>query len=245
MGPQSFESFSREFQPDMKLTRDEFRNALAKGQGRVVQHVRQSSADTVRDALLDACIHCRAYDTQCEGFRADWLFNMIELTGEPDHYRTKILEAIPASYGGDTDYYDFWQLYYLLKEFAIRGDAECRMALYRAFDLLVDHNDICGADAIVEIDGLSGLLHVLEIAGRRIHNGGDIWWEVSYHLEEAEEKFGHSTVRNAIDAEAVQNEFVRIYRDQNKQAACRNDLEDELVYIHCLTLKNSMKIPAE
>ena len=197
-----------------------FRDALAKGMGRAVRYVRESSAETVREDLLDACIHCRTYDAQCEGHRADWLFNMIELTGEPEFYRAKILKTIPTV--RDTDSYDFWQLYYLLKEFAIRGDAECRTALYHEFDLLVDDNNIGGADALVEIDGIPGLLHVLEIAGRRIHNGDDTWWEVSYHLEEAEEKFGQDTVHNAINAEASRNEFVRVYCEQAEHATCRN-----------------------
>ena len=41
---------------NMSLISDEFRNALAKGQGRAVLHVRESSADAVRDALLDALL---------------------------------------------------------------------------------------------------------------------------------------------------------------------------------------------
>ena len=126
------------------LTSEEFRDALAKGRGRAVQYVRAASAEAVRDVLLDACIQCKAYDTQCEGFRADWLFGMIELTGEPGYYREKILEAIPSS--RDADSYDFWQLYYLAKEFASRGDAECREVLYREFDLMVDDNNIGGCE---------------------------------------------------------------------------------------------------
>ena len=74
------------------MTPDEFRNALAKGQGRAVRHVRESSAEAVRDALLDACVRCKTYDTQCEGFRADWLYQMIELTGEMKFYRKQILD---------------------------------------------------------------------------------------------------------------------------------------------------------
>ena len=203
------------------LTREEFQDALKKGLGRAVRHVRSSPSEVVREDFLDACVHCKAYDTQCEGFRTDWLFGMIELTGELDYYRGKILEAIPAS--RDADSYDFWQLYYLAKEYAIRGDAECRTVLYREFDLLVDDNNIGGADTLVELDGIPGLLHVLEIAGRRIQNGGDLWWEISYFLKESEEKFGKDTVHNAIEAEAAKNEFVRAYCEQKDQADSRND----------------------
>jgi hypothetical protein len=206
---------------NIMLTPDEFCDALAKGLGRAVRHVREVSADMVRNMLLEACLRCKTYDTQCEGYRTSWLFNMVELTGESDYYREKILEAIPAS--RDTDDYNFWQLFYLIKEYAIRGDEECRTALYREFDLMVDDNNIGGADAIIEIDGLTGLLHVLEIAGLRIRNGGDIWWEVSYQIEKSEEKFGKDVVHNAIEAEALRNEFVRTYCEEKENVCTRDD----------------------
>ena len=211
----------------MNLTIDEFRDALAKGRGRAAQHIRGSSADVVREVLLDACLQCKTYDAQCEGSRADWLFQLIKLTGEPDFYRAKILEAIPAS--RDTDSYDYHQLYYLIKEFALQGDAECHKILYREFDLMVDDNNINGADALVELDGISGLLHVLEIAGRRIRNGGDLWWEVSYHTKECEEKFGKDTVCDAIEAEASRNEFVRTYCEQKEQTSSQDDFGISIV----------------
>gem|GEM_PF-633181 len=205
-------------------TPEKFRNALAKGLGRAVRYVRETSADAVREILLDACLHCKTYDAQCEGSRADWLFKLIELTKEPDYYRAKILEAIPENRKTNPDdfwlpSYDFWQLYKLVKEFAARGDTECRTVLYREFDMLVNDNNISGADALVEIDGIPGLLHVLEIAGKRIQNGGDIWWEVSYHIEESEEKFGKDTVWNAVSAEASRNDFVRIFCEKREQVA--------------------------
>ncbi|MCL2622974.1 MAG: hypothetical protein FWD31_04830 [Planctomycetaceae bacterium] len=203
------------------LTREEFQDALKKGLGRAVRHVKNSPPELVREDLLDTCTHCKAYDTQCEGFRADWLFGMIELTGEQDYYREKILEAVPEN--RDADSYDFWQLYHLAKEFAIRGDSECRTVLYREFDLMVDDNNIGGADALVELDGIPGLLHVLDIAGRRIRNSGDLWWEVSYHIEECEEKFGKYTVQDAIEAEASRNEFVQTYCEQKEQVSSRDD----------------------
>lgn len=205
----------------MSLTSDEFRDALAKGMGRAVRHVHESSADATCTILLDACVHCKAYDTQCEGFRADWLYRLIEMTGEPDFYRTKIIEAIPTS--RDVNSYDFWQLYHLLKEFALRGDVECRKILYREFDLLVDDDNIGGAGDLVDLDGIPGLLHVLEIAGRRIRNGGDIWWEVSYLIEEVEKKYNQEKVKAIIETEASRNEFVRTYCEQKGQTQSRND----------------------
>ena len=45
----------------MNLTADEFRDVLAKGRGRAAQHIRGSSADVVREVLLDACLQCKTY----------------------------------------------------------------------------------------------------------------------------------------------------------------------------------------
>ncbi|MGL6197068.1 MAG: hypothetical protein ACRC2T_19830, partial [Thermoguttaceae bacterium] len=70
-----------------KLTREEFQNALKKGLGRAVQHVRESAPSDVRDDLLHASLNCLVRDAQCECGRAPWLMKMFNITGEPDFYQ--------------------------------------------------------------------------------------------------------------------------------------------------------------
>jgi hypothetical protein len=58
------------------LSRDEFGDALAKGLGRALSHVKTYGLDRVKDLVLYACLHDVSYDAQIEGSRAKWLFAM-------------------------------------------------------------------------------------------------------------------------------------------------------------------------
>jgi len=49
------------------LTREEFQDALKKGLGRAVQHVRHSPPETVHEDLLYTCLNSLAYGQQLEG----------------------------------------------------------------------------------------------------------------------------------------------------------------------------------
>lgn len=207
----------------MPLTLSEFRDALTKGTGRAVAYVRNAPAAEVREALLDACLHCKAYDAQCEGMRVDWLYHLIELSGESGYYRQKISDALPESRDDEFYSYDYWAMYGLMKEFALRGDEEARAVLYREFDrqiylpgkdneyVIVQMDGVYGEDALLEVDGLAGLLHVVEAAGRRIMSGLTAWWDIDLLVQEAEERFGEEFVRDLLKKEAEQNEFIRAF----------------------------------
>ncbi len=56
-----------------RLSREEFEAALQRGHGRAFLHVRAYGLQNVADLLLDACLHDKAYDPQCEDSRAKWL----------------------------------------------------------------------------------------------------------------------------------------------------------------------------
>lgn len=207
----------------MPLTPSEFRDALTKGTGRAVAYVRNAPAAEVREALLDACLHCKAYDAQCEGMRVDWLYHLIELSGEPGYYRQKISEALPESRNDEYYSYDYWAMYGLMKEFAMRGDDEARTVLYREFDrqiylpgrddglIIVLNEGVYGQDALLDVDGMAGLLYVVEAAGRRILAGLTGWPDIYSLVEEAEERFGEDFVRDLLEKEAEQNEFIRAF----------------------------------
>ena len=193
------------------LSREKFQDALEKGLGRAVQHVRVSRPEEVRDDLLNVSLHCLVFDAQCEGWRAPWLMEMFQITGETEFYRKPILERLDEI--SDTELRkgrDFWQLYHFAKEFALRGDKEAHESVYRAFDRMIHDNFIEGSEELIELDGIAGLVYILEKTGQRIRDGFG-FCNAKYDIESAEEKFGKETVQNAIETAKKQNEFVRLY----------------------------------
>ena len=210
------------------LTREEFQDALKKGLGRAVQHVRHSPPETVREDLLHACLNSLAYDPQCECSHAPWLFKMIQLSGEMKFYRQPIFKRLRELAAEESRTgCDFWQLYYLVVEFALHNDQEARRIVYEIFDKTIHDETMEGCDAIIQLDGVNGLLYVLAKIGQRIQDGFG-FWEAKYDIEQAEEKFGAETVQAAIDRETKTNPLVNAYFER---ACCEEPYFDYPFYL--------------
>ena len=77
------------------LTLEKFCDALDKGLGRAVIQVREQGQDNLGDDILNACLHNLAYDPQCEGDHADWMLEIVELTGNRERApKTLLLECL-------------------------------------------------------------------------------------------------------------------------------------------------------
>lgn len=61
------------------MDEDQFRHLLQLGHGRAILCARDHSVEGLRKAILDACLHCRAYDAQIEGTRASYMLDLLDL----------------------------------------------------------------------------------------------------------------------------------------------------------------------
>ena len=130
------------------LTLEKFCDAIQKGLGRAVIQVREQSQDNAGDAILHACLHNLAYDPQCEGDRADWMLEIVELTNNEQLYHQRILEALPDA----TDFWDAQQLIELAAALARRGFPRARRAIYDKFELQQFNESWLGGRQIVELE---------------------------------------------------------------------------------------------
>jgi len=207
-----------------QLTREEFQDALKKGLGRAVQHVRSSPPEAVRDDLVHACTEYLAWSSQQDGCRVTWLFRMIEATGEYDYYRQKIIEAVEQipddTYGIDT----ICQLFGLMAKFAERGDNEVLEIMRRRFDsariLYVPH---FGFDELFRLDGIDALIRFLRREWKRVCDDEELWADDD-EITIAEEELGKEVVQAALKVAARDDESIRfclerIKRQQAEQEA--------------------------
>jgi hypothetical protein len=201
------------------LTQDEFRDALQKGLGRTILYVKEYGAEEVQDDILHACLYNLAYDPQIEGHRVRYLFSLMDLTKNDQFYCQRILEAL-ADVSNDWDEY---QLLTLLRGFAQRGDEAAREALYAKFKEKQVSDYWSASEQIIELDGLEGLLYVVEKLGARLLREPD-FTENNYMIAEAYERFGEETVTAALLERAESSDNVRAYLDKvvhNKETTVR------------------------
>jgi hypothetical protein len=191
------------------LTREEASAALSKGQGRIYLHVLHQGVALVQDMLLEACLRNLIYDRQSEESRADWLLSMLDLTGKEAFYQERVLEALSLA----TEYWDVSQLMDLAVAFARRGCVHARDALYREFDRQRFGEEWLGGQQILELDGVSGMLHLAEVLGARQLANGDYWID-DHFLSEACAQSGTGAIMAALHDRARSSRGVRVYFDR-------------------------------
>ncbi len=180
------------------LTLQEFADALRKGLGRAVLHLKAYGASGLQDTLLDACLHELSYDPQLEESRADWLMLLLEHVPDAAWYRDRLLDTLPTL----TSLGDVEQGLKLALRFAQRGDRAARDVLYRFVGRRYERRRV-GLDEVVELDGIPGLLHAAAVIGTQYREDPGAWDSDSWWLSESCERLGQDEVWSALRAEAA------------------------------------------
>jgi hypothetical protein len=184
---------------------EEFAGWLRKGLGRAAVFLKSHDSRPYREALFYACTHNLVYDRQCEESRAPYLWDLIELSGDSHFYRDRILSALT----GDDEEFDLCQLFELATNFAAKGDAEMKRAMYSAFEAhgFVKAGLVC-AEQLVSLDGSNGLLFLTNNFGAV--DAGDRPWQFGSLLEALEKRDGKQSLPANLD------HFVREWQDQEQ-----------------------------
>jgi hypothetical protein len=152
---------------DYKLTKEQFTDAISKGLGRAMSHIKRYGLDDVADIVLDACLHNKAYDAQCEDSRADWLYAMFNNSPQYNNFREAILSALK----NENDWYETAQLCELAKEMALDGNEHARIAL-RDFVLnsvmMQGEKECLGIEEYIKVEGSIAVLELAKIYGQRL-----------------------------------------------------------------------------
>lgn len=187
------------------MTPEQFRAALHDGLGRALRDVRSVPSEPMREILLDACLHDRAIDPECDGDRSAWLVDIMDAAGEFEWLAPQIVGGIPAL----EDLWDVEQALDLAVRFAQRGVAGAREAVYAEFDRQRFNEDCLGGLQLVALDGISGLLHVAQRIGRR---SAEQEYYIDDHVaDRAAEIYGEEAVAAALNHAAQSDSHVARY----------------------------------
>lgn len=157
-----------------KLDREEFADALRKGLGRALIHVKHYGLDGVEDLVVEACTHNQVYDPQCEPSRAVWLFDMFKDSPHYAVFQSAILQGLSL----DITSRNLGQILALIKEMAAHGDDLARSRMKeRVFEIAGSSDgDYDGAEEWIELEGANGLLDLARIYGQRLLDDSNVWF---------------------------------------------------------------------
>lgn len=115
------------------MTKKEFRQMLLKGRGCCIQAVREAP-ERYHSEILWACSHEIAFDTQCEGSRAWYVYTMIECYEDKSPFLNALIGALDKSTSRN-----LWKMQYfaeVLMHFVLDGSGEAEAALWRKYEAL-------------------------------------------------------------------------------------------------------------
>lgn len=202
----------------------EFARRIYQGLGRPLLHLRVHDPSPYTPALLHACRKNPVYDRQCIGSRADYLREILLLTGLWPDFRRPLLDALADPTEDD----DIDQLCDFALLYAQEGDAEARHLLYEYWDSQAEPDGCSGACQIVELDGLAGFLHVADRLGQAALCDPDLFVSRAL-LRVLEDSGGLASPDTLREAAGERYPYVRHYldaveRDQQRFAQRRTKL---------------------
>ncbi len=152
----------------LPLPIERFEAALRTGHGRAWQHAVNCGVADRLDAVVYACMHCLAYDAQCEGNRAEWMLALIDAAGVTDVVTPMLLESAAQPPDEDEGFWHAVQRCRVMLELAKRGEDAARALLYQSFRPNGETMDLIGCAEILELDGADGLIFVCQKLGQWI-----------------------------------------------------------------------------
>lgn len=131
------------------MTKAEFKRAMQCGLGRCVSELYESdSADRYKQLVLWGCLHGLSFDTQCEGTRADYVYEMLKTYKDDSFFLAPVIEKFEKMSG--ENYREFSHLIELVSCFAFDGNEEAKAALYKKYDrlfaVLIKRRSVSGYD---------------------------------------------------------------------------------------------------
>jgi hypothetical protein len=204
-----------EYSPQLLPSLDEQKDALQKGMGRAWQWAQ--SGRLADQPLLEACLRDHRFDTQCEGPRGDWLWNILQTVDGVQRFRVPILHALYEL----ADERSAHQLCELARCYAALGDESFRDRLYEIVEQkTLSFTPCLGEYEIIALDGEKAFLFAARLRGQQFATRQ---WEYDDEspIAEAIDRFGEEHVSALLGASA--DESLRRYHEAWRQATQKKE----------------------
>ena len=205
------------------MNRKDFKQYMQQGLGRCVLTLRISNnIEKYRDIVLWGCLQNLAYDTQCEGTRAAYIYRLVSCFHDDAYFiKPTIAAFLKLPRHLDCTFEHFCEL---LRLFAENGSVEAKNTLYEEYNILLssltakrhfrsydyerdNFERVC--ISLTSLDGTDALFKIVEDMGtlfkRNPHyDCGDFAWFIS----DSEDKFGKKWLVSFLKREAQHSENI-------------------------------------
>ncbi|MFP5043062.1 hypothetical protein [Parasediminibacterium sp. JCM 36343] len=185
----------------------QFFNSLKRGTGEAYLILNDNPNIDFSDIIIEGAFTNFAFDQQCEGSRAVYVYRLIKKIPQKDKIIKTVLTKLQVK---RNDYWGLDQMCDLAVLFFKAGYPEAKTALYNRFEKnALEGYEFCGQVQLMEIDGINGALKVAESVGKKIFEEND--WEDSWHIDNFQKKNKQLSVYNELQKAGKQNKFIDAY----------------------------------
>ncbi len=184
--------------------KETFKSSIRCGTGEAYLLIQKNPETDFSDEIIQAAVRNFAYDPQSEGDRAFYITGLMELSGRKEKISQAVLKALLQE---NENYWDLDQLFDIAAILAKQGDDKAKEAIYKRYG---HDTDRCGDDAIVEIDGITGLKYIAEIRGKMFSEDKDKW-DNSFFVDCFQEENPDINVYKELEKEAENNPYIKVY----------------------------------
>ena len=196
--------------PDLRILKRQFLHVLKRGTGEAYLIVKEHPEIDFSNQIIQGALNIFAYDGQCEGDRATYIFEIISISKKKDKIRKAVLQGLATEHD---DTWNLTHLFALAKLYAQQNDTEAKEAIYNRFlNNPIEGSDWVGASEILELDGLDGLFYVAEKFGKYIEQNPDDWQDDGI-ITRFQAENQNIQVAEELKKKARTNKFIRLYLD--------------------------------
>lgn len=187
--------------------KQQFFDSLKRGTGQAYLIIQDNPGVDFSDIIIKGSIINYAYDRQCEGSRAKYIYGLFKKSKQKEKIVNAVLSKLQS---GKKDYWNLNQMCDLAVLFFRAGYNEAKTALYNRFEKnMLEGYEFCGEEQIMEIDGINGVLKVAEMVGKKILEENS--WEDSYFIDRFQKRHKGLPVYTALEEAAKKNKFIKAY----------------------------------
>jgi len=206
-----------------KIKRD-FLHALKRGTGEAFLLMQKYLLLDFSEEIKQGVLENHAYDGQAESSRAEYLYELIELSNKKEEILKSILYALEHD---REDTWDLLQFFELSKMFAKNGSVEAKKAIYQAFlSSPIEGSDWVGYSSILELDGFDGLLFICRAFGKHLHaNPND--WQDAFIVEEFQDEHPDLEVWKELEVASKSDRWIKIYLDEIEETKREHEVKKQ------------------
>ncbi|MCP4176829.1 MAG: hypothetical protein GY756_03605 [bacterium] len=149
-----------------------FWRSIQRGTGEAIHIIKAHPEIDFSEYIIKASVKNLAYDGQCESSRAQYLYEIFNLSMNQEKIKSAIFTALLNE---KKDTWALTQLFDFAKLFALQGDVKARDLMYqRFFQNTIEGSNWVGGYEIIDLDGIEGMLYIAQTIGASILKNSEI-----------------------------------------------------------------------